>query len=409
MSLEIRTLTSDEIEQAETINHQAFGTPQRFDMAAIIDAIRERFRPEWYLGAFENGEMTSMMRVLPFEAMRLNGGGLPFGAVSPVASSPLHRRKGHTGAMVRHSLQVMRDSGQPLSGLWTPHPAFYRRYGWEAAADERVYTFKPKDLRLTVEPSERGRLRFVTADAWPELDAIYTEQTRTRNGPLERQERWWRNAILGELHWPWFSQAEAVVWEDGAGVQQGYAVFVEPSSPHRDAGKLFGIELCALTADAYLNLVTFLAQHDLLSEIVIHAPSDDPLPLLFSDGERLDMKQNWTVMLRIIDVEAALRGRMPATPGLDLELTLAVTDQCAPWNQGTWRVRCADGTTLVDRVIGEGELRLDVLALAPVFNGYISPSRAADVGLLQASSEDALRRADAFFGVLHRPYFTDHF
>ena len=35
--------------------------------------------------------------------MRINGGAIPFGAVSPVANSPLHRRKGHTGAMLRQS------------------------------------------------------------------------------------------------------------------------------------------------------------------------------------------------------------------------------------------------------------------------------------------------------------------
>jgi len=327
------------------------------------------------------------------------------GAVSPVASSALHRRKGHAGAMLRRSLEQMRERGQVLSALYTPHPALYRRFGWEIAADRRIYEFKPKDLQLTAQPSHRGRLRFVTVEDWQELDAVFRRYAEKRNGPLQRDEMWWRNWAMQS----WGNKAEAVLWQNEQGTPEGYLIYFDPVTPHPDVDTVTGIELISLSGDAYLNLVSFLAQHDIRHLIKLDLPSDDPLPLLFSDAERLDMKTHYTALLRIVDVPAALRARPVADESLDTELTLAITDSTAPWNQGTWRIRVSDGRTLVEETKDEGELTLDARVLAPVFNGYVSPTRAATAGMFRASSEDALRRADAFFAPLYPPFFTDSF
>ena len=121
------------------------------------------------------------------------------------------------------------------------------------------------------------------------------------------------------------------------------------------------------------------------------------------------MNQGYTVLLRIVDVEAALRSRPVADPDLRTELTLEVRDGSAPWNQGTWRLSVEGGQVAVEPAKGEGDLALDAGVLAPVFNGYVTPSKAAASGLLRAASEDALRRADAFFAPVQRPYFPDRF
>ena len=162
-----------------------------------------------------------------------------------------------------------------------------------------------------------------------------------------------------------------------------------------------------MTGDAYLNLLTVLGQHDIRHHITIPAPLDDPLQLLFVDAERLQISERFNVMLRIVDVESALRARPLADSTLSTELTIAVTDATAPWNEGTYRLQAAEGRLLVERTQAAAELRLDAKVLAPVFNGYVTPSRAAGAGLLQAESADALRRADAVFDVTHPPYFPD--
>jgi predicted acetyltransferase len=307
--------------------------------------------------------------------------------------------------MLRRSLELMRERGQVLSGLYTPHPALYRRFGWEIAADERIYEFKPKDLQLSAHPAQRGRLRYVKQDDWRLLDVVFRRYAQKRNGPLQRDEMWWRNWVLER----WIGRVEAVVWENASGVPEGYLVFLDPIPPQRDTGRVSGLELVSLNSDAYLNLVSFLGNHDIREQVTLYAPTDDPLPLLFSDAERLTTRSHYTALLRVVDVPAALRARPPVDESLDFELRLAVADATAPWNQATWRVRVADGTTLVEPTQDEGEIELDARVLAPVFNGYLAPSRGAAAGLLRARSEDALVRADAFFAAWYRPYFTDSF
>jgi predicted acetyltransferase len=403
MAVEIRSLTQDGLEAAVAMGIRAFAGAGA-DVGRDIERQLSLYPPEWYLGAYEGEELAAMMRTLPY-AMHLNGGTALMGLVSPVASSPLYRRRGHAGAMLRCSLEQMRERGQWLSALYTPHPALYRRYGWEIAADERVYSFKPKDLGLTAGPSQRGRLRALKPGDWQQLAPVYDAYAAQHNGPLVRDEVWWRNWVVET----WSGPLEVLLWESDAGVPEGYLLYHEPAWSSPDAGKFMTDELIALNGDAYLNLLTCLSQQDIRDEVVYRASSDDPLPLLFSDAERLSFRQHYTVLLRVVDVAAALSAKPLATPDIDIELTIAVTDRAAPWNEGAWRIRSAGGSTTVEKSGGAGELRLDVGALASLYNGYVSPSQAASTGLISASSEDALRRADRFFAVTHRPYFTDRF
>jgi predicted acetyltransferase len=181
------------------------------------------------------------------------------------------------------------------------------------------------------------------------------------------------------------------------------------NTPEGWAGRVSGLELTALTGDAYLNLLQYLASMDIFREVTLRAPSDDPLPLLFDDGERLEITQRSTVMLRVVDLKAALEARPTASASLTTELILQVEDTSAPWNHGTWRVLVKGGATSLAKVDSPGELSLEARMLGPLFAGYLSASAAARTGLLQASSPDALSRADEFFRTLSRPHFPDSY
>ena len=405
MGIEIRTLTQGELEPAVSMGIRAFAGIGA-DVVRDVEHQRSLYPADWYLGAYDGEELAAMMRVLPY-GMHINGGSVPAGIVSPVASSPVYRRRGHAGAMLRRSLEQMRERGQVISALYTPHPALYRRYGWEIAADERIYSFKPKDLVLTHEPSQRGRLRYLKPEGWPQIAPVYDAFAATHNGPLVRDEVWWRNWVVET----WSGPSEALLWETDAGVREGYLLFLDPDrAPSRHAGKFVASELVSLSADAYLNLLTVISQQDIRDEAVLYAPSDDLLPLLFADADRLEFRQHYTVLLRVVDVAAALSVRPRASDlTQDIELALEVVDRAAPWNDGTWRIRSSAGSTMVEEVEGPGELRLDVGVLASLYNGYISVTQAASVGLISASKKDALQRANGFFAVTRRPYFTDRF
>ena len=96
MPFDIRVLTDDDLPRAVAISGYSFNAPRNVDNEERTARARKANRPDWYLGTFEDGAMTSMMCMLPV-AMYLNGAAIPFGAVSPVATAPEHRRKGHAG------------------------------------------------------------------------------------------------------------------------------------------------------------------------------------------------------------------------------------------------------------------------------------------------------------------------
>jgi predicted acetyltransferase len=406
MAIEIRSLVNEEeLDAATRISAQAFASPFRHDMAGSLQRAREASKPEWHLGVFEAGEMTSMMCIIPNE-MYINGAALSFGTVSPVASSPLHRRKGHAGAMLRRSLAVMRERSQVISGLYTPHPALYRRYGWEIASDWRRYSFNPKDFRPQAQPQQRGRFRWLTQDDWQQLDRVYQVYAADNNGALRRTQGWWKHAVLDV---PWRPVEDIVLWEDDAGEPRGYALYQQPVVPGHEPSAINVIELIATTPDAYLNLLTYFARHDIHKEISIFAAPDDPLPQLFGDTERLKLEQHYAVLLRVIDFEAAMAARPAARPEDAYEVTLRIEDVEASWNDGVWRCGVAEGRSWAKRADGAAELTLPARVLGPLFNGCMAPSTAARAGLLAAESEDALSRADRVFAARRVPYFPDQF
>jgi predicted acetyltransferase len=406
MSFEIRPITNDEVEQAEAIIAYSFNNPERRDLAPAAERARRFFPTEWSLASFEDGEMTAFVRTVPM-AMRINGHGLSFGAVGPVVSMPQHRRKGHVGAVLKRALEVMRERGQVLSGLHTPHPSLYRRYGWEIASVRRVYSFAPKDISLAAQPEERGRVRMLQPDDWPQADRVYRLHAAKRNGPVHRGDVWWREAIFGASG-P--NHADVALWENGTGEPQGYVVYHQGARAGDDWPPPFWVrELVAISRDAYLNLISYLTRHDLPREIVWNAPPDDPFRLAISDASRINVREEYDVMLRIADVEAALRLRPPSDVERSLDLTMRVTDTSAPWNDGTWRLAAAGGQMEVERVEQDADITLSATTLAPVFNGYLSPTQGALAGLVGARDDDALATADAMFAVLHPPFCADGF
>ena len=94
--------------------------------------MREIFPPEWTVGAFVDGKLVADVRTVPM-IRRFHGATMRFGAVGPVTCLAPYRRRGFVARLLTLSLERMRERGQVLSGLHTPHDALYQRYGWERA------------------------------------------------------------------------------------------------------------------------------------------------------------------------------------------------------------------------------------------------------------------------------------
>ena len=407
MITEYRVLTPDDVDQSAYVEAVAFYNepgPARAELA------KKYLSPEWTVGAFIDGKLVADVRMLPM-ARRMNGGTMLFAAVGPVACLSAYRRQGHVGRLLRLSLETMRERGQVMSGLFTPHDALYARYGWERAEGRYRYEFFPKDIHFR-HHGATGRLEQVGGDAWERLDRIYQEHVRDRNGAFARNPAWWQVVVLGHLEPSGeLKNNENFVWISAEGRDEGYVTYTHrtlPQSRDYPDNAVHVRDFVALTPDAYIGLWQHLLTHDLARYVAVYTPPEDPFPDLVHDPFRVTVTPRHGAMLRIVDVEQAIALR-PYVGQRPVAFNMRVLDHSAPWNEATWRIEAADGRMRAEETGAEPDVELAAGALAPIFVGYRRPHTAAGVGLLRVFRPEAVDEMAEAFRVLHPPYCHDDY
>lgn len=406
MTVEYRALRPEDIEQSAYIETVAFYnefSQERVELA------RKYFPPEWTVGAFVDGRLVADVRAIP-GVRHINGAGMRFATVGPVACLVTHRRQGHVGRLLRMTLERLREQGTPLSGLYTPHDALYARYGWERAEGRKRYSFHAKDVTLRLRGA-RGTFETLGPDGWQTLNAVYERWAAPRNGPLLRVEPWWREAVMRFREMEREIPCEATLWRDASGEAQGYLVYAvkatprETSYPHRE---VIVRDFVALTPDAYLGLWEHLLTHDLADKIVAIVQPEDPFPDLTGDPWRIHIDRAEGAMIRVVDVERAFGSRPYCGDG-SVSFTLAVADSSAPWNNATWHIEAAEGRMRAEKADGPPDAALSANTLAPLFTGHLTPRVAAEVGLLTVRRPDAMDALAQAFAVTHPPFCSDNY
>lgn len=407
MTVEYRPLTSDDLEQAVEVESLAFygrPTPER------LEQLRQFFPPQWTVGAFVDGRLVADTRTIPM-ARRINGGSIGFGAVGPVACLAGYRRQGHVGKLLRLALERMREHGQALSGLHTPHDALYARYGWERAEGRKRYEFRPKDIILRPKGSS-GRLETVGPDDWQRLEAIYGVYAAPRNGPLHRVEPWWREAVLRRDDESGNRvDNDSFVWVSAGGADEGYISYYPNALPREGRWPPHDIwvrDFVSLSGDAYLGLIEHLLTHDLAVRVSLERPIDDPFADLCEDPWKVQVMRAEGAMVRIVDVERALAMR-PYRGDRNISFTMRIADKALPWNEGVWRVEAAEGLMTAERSTAEPDAELTANALSPLFTGFMRPDVAASVGLLRVSREGVIDEMAQAFAVTYPPFSNDSY
>ncbi len=404
--MEVRRLRSDgEFAQYVQTAIYAFNAPRD---ESQVERYRAIYDPSWCLGAFDGGDLIAGLTILPFD-QHLLGQAVPFGGIATVASLPERRREGAVGALLRGALVEMRDAGQVLSGLYTPHYSLYRRFGWEISHRMLAYSFPPKVLQTRV-PRPQGSFDRVGVDRWQTLAALREPFMATRNGALLRTETRWRNHVFSQDS---KGTHDAVVWSNAAGEPRGYAVYRQDK---RQAGGPWGetilrvVDWLVLDGDAYAALLNYLMSHDLVDQIVMVVSEDEPL--LMTLDEPLHLKApigDWIGMLtRIVDVEGAFAARRSTWEG-SRSVVIGVSDRSAPWNDGAWQITTDGGTLSATKTNTSPDLECDVTALAPIYNGFLTVENAARAGMLKICNVAAATALQRVLAVPYPPYCPDDF
>ena len=402
MSLEIREPRDDELDEVAYIGAYSFHGDRSPEALEHRRSLYTVLRP---LAAFQRGRAVASLALLSLP-MAVNGGSQPFAGVASVACLPEQRRKGYVGQLLTRALEMMREEGQVLSGLHTPHFGLYRRYGWMLAGRALRYTFRPRDIALTATGRSRGEAMRVSGKEWAGLDALYRTFIARRNGYLHRSEEWWQQGVLRDFFAQRHNDLDVAVWVNRS-QWRGYVVY--EIKGWSDPGPGLRVrDFVALDADAYIGLVRYLLCHDLVGQLQWWAPLDDPFLSLMDDPSPVQVTYEQGMFLRVVDVAGAFAAR-PCLAGASGRLTLELTDEATPWNAGCWRLEAEDGRTVAQKCEEAPDLSLDVSVLAALFNGFLRPSEAARGGLMKVHSESALATADGIFAVLCPPFTADYF
>ncbi len=413
MAIDIRLVTEDDFDRVHFILAYSFTTDRSHEG-------RERMKHVEAMGPtialYEDGQMAACLRILPLQ-MFIHGASIPLGGVSGVACLPEHRRKGYVGQLLRHAIALMREQGQPLSSLYTPHPSLYRRYGWMIASSALRYSFVPKEIAPANPARPEGSAYRVTEEEWPTVAEVYRRFAAPRNGYLDRGERWWKEAIFRRIYDEKRRLNDVAVWADGKDQPRGYVVY-HGSSEHRLDGqsidRLALQEFVALDSAAYLGLLRYLLSHDVAEEITWFGPIDEPFTIAIDEPGRVKREHHYGFMLRIVDLEKAIAVRPPAAEAPEGSFTVHIADPSAPWNEGVWRIDCSGpagrgGRLAATKVDGTPDLSTDAAAFAAMYNGFLRPSEAARSGLAEVSDPQAAARADRILEADYPPFSSDFF
>ncbi len=406
MATEIRPISKDDLEAAHFLLAYSF-TGDRSEEGRMkqVESMGTA------LALYDDGQMATCLRIFPLQTF-IHGASIPLGGISGVACLPEHRRKGYVGQLLRHALALMREQGQPLSSLYTPHPSLYRRYGWMTASNAVSYRFKPKDISPVSAVRPEGHSYRITDEEWPTIADVYKRFAAPRNGYLNRDEHWWKEAIFRRIYDSKRKLGDVAVWANGQGQPSGYLVYHStseqpPGAPSID--KIYVEELIALDTNAYSGLLRYLLAHDVAASITLFGTVDEPLSLIVEEPDQINREILDGFMLRLVDLEKAFAARPAAAAAPEGAFTIHISDPSAPWNQGVWRIESSGGQLAATKADGTADLSTDATAFAAMYNGFLRPTEAARSGLAEVSDPQAAALADRILAADYPPHPSDYF
>ena len=402
MSLEYRIPSEDELAAVLEVTHTAFGE-------AMHDEDRDRWTElmptDRVLAAFAEGVPVGTAASWPFE-LTVPGGVLKAGGVTWCGVLPTHRRRGVLSELIRMQLDDLQARGEPLAILWASEAPIYGRFGYGVAAPEATINAERSAFRLRDDPGPRGRVRLVSADEACELfPPLYESRRRERPGLISRSEAWWRSGLLADPeHWRRGMGPKQFALLELDGDPAGYATYRlnpkwEEGAPR---GELHVQQFFAASPEATAELWRFLFGIDLV-ERVHHARLDPTwsLFLMVSDPRRLHLSMAEGLWLRLVDLEAALRGRTFTDAP---EAVLEVDDPLLAHNTGRWRIGREPGRTDAD-----ADVAVSIADLASTYLGAFTFERLAAAGRVRELRPGGLARATALFATPVPPACPEEF
>ena len=261
-------------------------------------------------------------------------------------------------------------------------------------------------------------MRLVDLDEAMELIPPVYEAIRPRTpGAVSRPEVKWRHQLLGDAEWMRRGNGRKfIVVLEVEGEPRGYAIYRVKTEWDERGPKntITTIEVLGLDAAAERALWEWLFGIDLVGHIKgSRTRVPQPLLLQLAEPRRLGLTVRDGMLLRILDLPAALEGRGYDTAG---SITFEVSDVFRPSNAGRWRLTVTDGPASGARSVAsvqpttdEPDLILDTMDFASVYLGAFRFADLALAGRLRECRPGAIAAADRIFASDASPWCSTMF
>jgi predicted acetyltransferase len=418
MSVEIRTVGESEV--ADWVRAQSTG----FHIAPSVSAeVVESRRPMLDLsrtrGAFDRGRCVATFRSMPRELTVPGGAAVPASAITNVAVTATHRRRGLAGRMMAADLADAKERGEAVSILVASEYPIYGRFGFGPATWVTGWEIDVPRAALDrrhAGPDDGGRVDMATVEELGKLGPEVHDRVRALNpGAIDRPPMWWRRTT-GEVPLPDWKEPFCAFYRGPDGRVDGLATWSVQN--HHWSGKLprtdlTVTDLIAATPAAERALWRFLLSMDWITLIKsgYRAP-DDILPLLLGDPRAARTEAYADFMwLRLLDTPAALAARRyaGAATGLVLDVHDEVRGDAGPAGGRFLLETDAEGAASCTPSAAPVDLSLSAADLACLYLGDESAVRLAVLGRITEHRTKAAATADTLFRTPRRPWCPDVF
>lgn len=368
-------------------------------------------------GAFDAGRCVATFRSFAQELTVVGGATVPTDAVTNVAVSPTHRRRGLLSRMMAADLAAAKERGDVAATLIAAEYPIYGRYGFGPAAGATeweidVHRTGLNPHRPVPAPGDGGRIDLVDGAEIRKLGPALHDRLRARrHGVVSRGAHWW-NRLTGQTLFPGEPWTEPfyAVHRGPDGTVDGMLVYRADenwSDAKQPLNRATVRSMIAVTPAAERALWHFLCSVDWISTIRTgYRPADDLLPLLLPDPRAARVvTQADFLWVRVLDVVRALEARTYAVPG---SLVLEIHDASGP-AAGRFHLDASpDGTTCTPTT-RSADLAMGVGELGTLCLGDESVSRLAALDRVAELAPGAAASADAVFRTARRPWCPDAF
>lgn len=400
MTTDIRVLDSDDelLAAANVFRTAMIGFPPLSNLEpGRITALLE---PGRTLGAFVADQLVGTADAVTSGLTLPGGAVVSHAAVTHIGVLPSFTRKGIATDLVHHQLRDAAARGEVVATLRASEATIYERYGYGVASS--THTVEVQTARAALRPGVGGGgpVRLLEpSDVWDVLPRICRQNRASRPGTVDRPDVWWEGLRLRTESGP---GPRYVAAHGAPGAETGFARYrpVDTGSWFVSDQRTIVVEdFFAPTSEAYLGLLRFLLELDLIDRVVFWMlPVDDPLHSLLVDRRagRVTAVHDET-WLRVLDVEKALTARQYTGDG---EVTVGVDDVLLQHNSISASIT-ANGAQVTER---PPQLRVGVEGLASVLLGGSTWRSLVLAGLASSDYPAVVDRADRLFAVRDAPY-----